>query len=157
MTIHTNKILDRLKKIEFEAAEIRQLLFCPEGVQITAINREDISYVEYWDGENKPIIMFYSKEKSEAKLIDGYICQATGMIPPSYCGNKKVEIHTDLMLDDFSLGTLAGMQIFDIELKYPSDNLVEHIKGRHDTHNYLSKLKDLQNTNSQSTRVYRDQ
>lgn len=144
MTIHVSKILKSLKEIEEKAAEIRQLLFCPEGVRITAASRDDISFVEYWDGELSPRILFCKEEKIENKIIDHYIKEAIGLIPPSYCQNKTVEIHTDLMLDDFSEGTLIGIKIFNIELKYISEELMEHIRGRHDFNNHMSRVKELQ-------------
>ena len=144
MTIHVNKILKTLKEIEERAAEIRQLLFCPDGVRITAAQRDDVSFIEYWDGELEPRILFCTEEKVDNKIIDLYIKEAIGLIPPSYCENKTVEIHTDLMLDDFSEGTLIGIKIFNIQLEYISQELMEHIRGRHDFNNYLSRVKELQ-------------
>jgi len=144
VTVNLSKILTRLSSIEEEAAEIRQLLFCPDGIRIVGLNRDDLSFVEYWDGENDPRILFCLPNKAEDSFVDFQIKEAIGLIPPSYCDNKKVEIHTDLELSDFSEGTLVGIKIFDIELKYPSEDLTKHIRGRHDFNNYMSRLKDIQ-------------
>lgn len=149
--MNANKILDVLNGIEAGVSIVRDLLFSPDGVRITAIRRDGFSYVEYWDGALKPRILFYAEEKVDAEYINYQIKEAIGMIPPSYCGNKEIELHTDLTLDEFTKGVGAGINIFSIKLEDISEDLIRHIRERHDFNDYLSRIKEAQARLAEST------
>jgi hypothetical protein len=144
VTVNIERITQTLSKIDELVSNVRHLLLCPEGVRITAIHRDNFSYVEYWDGEMPPRIIFYSDKETELLAMHQHVFDLVGAIPPSYCGNKKIELCTDLVQEDLPKGINIAIDIFEIEYKPVTDELIRQIRERHDFNNHLSRIRESQ-------------
>lgn len=142
MSLAVDKVLPILQNIEKEISNVRYLLSCPEGVRITAIWRDDFSYVEYWDSDMPPRILFYANEKVQEEIIHQHVFEAVGTIPPSYCGVQKIQIHTDI--ETFSEGINVAAKVFTIKFKEITNELINKIRERNDFKYYLSRVEEAQ-------------
>lgn len=154
MSVNSELIIQILSKMEGMMSQVRHLLSCPEGVRITAIWREDFSYVEYWDSEMPPRILFYADEKVPEEMLHQYVLEAIGSIPPSYCGTKPVEICTDIKT--FSEGINVAVNVFEIKINEVTQQLIKQIRERNDFNNYLSRVREAQARAKQSSDVRGD-
>jgi len=137
-------------------SQVRDLLHCPEGIRIIAVHRDDLSYIEYWDGEQLPRILFLIDRKAKIASIQQLIVEAIGTIPPSACGQKKIELQTDIKEEDYTDGIKIGIDIFEIEIKDIDNNLLKQLRGRHDFNDYMSRIKEAQASASEISRVSGD-
>lgn len=135
-------------------SQVRHLLSCPEGVRITAIWREGFSYVEYWDAEMPPRILFYADEKVPEEMLHQYVLEAIGSMPPSYCGTKPIEICTDI--ETFSEGINVAVKVFEIKINEVTQQLIKQIRERHDFNNYLSRVREAQARSEQGPDIRGD-
>lgn len=142
--MNMDKVISILGCMESLISEIKNALICPTDVRITAIHREDLSYVEYWDGNQKPRILYCMDEKVSFEIIEHAIVQAINIVPPSYCGSKDIDFHTDLIEKDFSIPIQIGVDIFEMKINEVSDELLNQIRGRHDFNDYMSRVKETQ-------------
>ena len=76
MTIKVDQILSKLERIDGMVAQIRNILSNPDGVRITAAWRDNLSYVEYWDENMPPRILFLMEEKVEEEIMHQYLFDA---------------------------------------------------------------------------------
>jgi hypothetical protein len=154
--MNVNKILKTLDVIQDLVSQTRDLLFCPEGIRILAVWQDDFSYVELWDGEFTPRILFYSDEKVPIEIVNSRIVMAINAIPPFACGVKEVELHTDVPLKELSDGVMIGMEIFDVTIEPIKDQLITQTRARNDFNNYLSEFEKVRDYAESSTRRVRE-
>lgn len=145
--MNINRILPLLDNVNKQISQIKDLLTCPEGVRILSIHREDLSYIEYWDGDQFPRILFLIDKKAELKTMQQITTEALSLIPPSYCTTKKIELSTDLRLKDFTSEMSMAIKIFEIELSDIKQETIHLLKERYDFNSYMSRLKDFQTNN----------
>jgi len=154
--MNVEKILPYLSYIEEAVSLVRGFLYCPDGIRITAIWRDDLSYVEYWDGDVMPRILGLAEEKVDELVLQQWIFDGVGMISPSACGSKRIELHSDIGYDSFCDGIQVAIDVFSIKYESPSDSLIKTIKERNDFNNHLSQLKTAPGELKERLRIYGD-
>ena len=155
MSVNSDKINQILNKIEEGVSRVRYLMSCPDGIRLIAAWREGFSYVEYWDGDMPPRILFYAGEKVEEEMIHQFLFDAVGSIPSFACANKKIELYTDI--ETLSEGINAAVNVFEIKVEEVTTQLIEQIRERHDFNNYLSRIREAQARTEQSSGTCGDQ
>lgn len=155
--MNIEKILPILKQIEDQVSQVRDLLYCPDGIRITVAHRDDLSYVEYWNGDLNPRIIGLVEEKVPDPIIHQWIFEAVSAIPTSVVSeNTKVIFHSDLKEEELTDGIKVAIDVFQIKLEEVTDKLLNTIRERHDFNNYMSQLERASDEIEERLRVHRD-
>lgn len=93
--MNIDKILEKLDSIEESVSQMRDLLFCPEGIRITIWK----GLIEYWDSDHNPnLISTIPKEK---EYLDKTLYSVlSNMSLSDIENNKHKEILSDISLND---------------------------------------------------------
>lgn len=107
-----NKALDGIIKTVNEIKY--SLLLNPQGIQITVIYQDDLSLVEYWDGNQTAILIGLCPEKIPFNVLTYWLNQALGMIPISSIDKEDAIVQCDLRKEEWPDDIHTALEVLSV-------------------------------------------